>query len=670
MSLSLLAPAALALGVLLAGPVLAHLSKRQPRERKPFGALMLLERLQRRLHRRRRLQDRLLLLARLLAIALVISAAARPQARWLGGPPTFGGTGNVIVILDNSLSMDQRVMGDPAFALARKDAASTLRSLGKGVRIGVVTTGGTATTVTPGMTDDPELAASLVEGVDLSWQGTDLRGAFNAARALLAGAPGEILVYSDECGPGVVEGSAEEVSRLLELGSSVLPRRFGPAEPRNVAPIEASYGDGLEGGTVTVTLANWGPAEREVPTTVHLPDGADITAFVTVPGAGEEGPGTARSQFTVPRQAAGGVARVEVDDPDLPMDNARYFHLPRIGASRVLVVDGDPGSTPTRSEVYFLERALAPWGQAGIAVDVVSPTGLARLDPAVHRVAFVANVADPAPEANRLVDFVRKGGGLVLAMGENVTAERYDAALASLLPSPLRRVRDLVTLEAADGAALSRPDVERFPLFKPFSRDGRESFERVHTRRVMTIEPPSDPDVQVLLSYADGVPALVERRIGTGRVVLWTSTLDLDWTNLPLQAVYMPLVQQLVGYLGGDAGAAANTLGGEVGTPVSLGFTPGGPDPEVNGPDGGIVASERGVGVLSFTPAQPGAYAAVPAGLPPLAWVAVNTSTTESDVRRGEGLVEVQARVAPERLQRTFDLDLPLFGTEIGRAHV
>lgn len=666
MNFVLLAPAALALAALLAGPILAHLSKRQPRERRPFGALLLLERLQRRLHRRRRLQDRLLLLLRVLAIAVVVLGATRPRAQWLGGPPTFGGTGNVIVIVDDSLSMDQRVLGDPAFALARKDAAAQVRALGSGVRVAVIRAGGSATMLTAGFTTDISFAASLVEGIEQSYGGTDLRGAFTLARTTLEGAAGELLVYTDESGPGVVESCAGDIDRLLALGSSILPRVYGPESRRNVAPIEARYGDGLEGGTVTVTLANWGADEREVPATVHLPDGARITAFVTVPGATEGGPGTEESRFTVPRQAEGGVARVEIDDPDLPLDNARYFHLPRIGASRVLVVDGDPGSTPTRSEVYFLERALAPWGVAGgVAVDVVSPSGLAKLDPDTHRVAFLANVADPAAQAPQLVDFVRRGGGLVIGVGDNVTAERYDSALASLLPAPLRKVRDLVSLTEADGAPLRPPDVEALDLFRPFARAGRESFARVHTRRVMTTDPVSADDVRVLLTYDDGVPALLERRIGNGRVLLWTSTFDLGWTNLPLQAVFMPFVQRLTGYLGGDAGGAASTAAGLVGAAVSLSFPPAGGDPEVTGPDGGIVASERGIGTLGFTPAIPGAYAAVPTGLPPLAWVAVNTSAAESDVRRGTSLVEAQAEVAPERLRRTFDLDLPLVGAGV-----
>ncbi len=665
MNFALLAPAVLGLGLLLAGPILAHLSKRQPRERRPFGALMLLERLQRRLHRRRRLQDRLLLLARLLALAAVILAAARPELSWLGGPPTFGGTGNVVVLLDDSLSMDQRIGGDPAFALARKEAARQLRALPDGVRVAVIRMGGVADTLTPGFTDDAELAAALVEGVEQGYGITDLRGALLLARTLLEGQVGEILIYTDESGTGVIDGAVEELQALLALGSSILPRPFLAPEPQNIAPIEAVYGDGLEGGTVTVTLANWGANAREVATTVLLPDGAEITAFAEVPGADEKGAGIAESRFTVPRQAEGGVARVTVDDPQLPLDNARYFHLPRIGASRVLVVDGNPGSTAFRSEVYFLERALAPWGKGGVAVDVVSPTGISRLDPSVHRVAWLANVSDPAPEATRLVDFVRKGGGLVIAMGDNVTTERYSSALASLLPAPLRKTRDLVDLSGGDGTPLQPPDVLDTELFRVFARTGREGFAKVKARRVMTTEPLVGDDVSVLLSYEGGVPALLERRIGTGRVLLWTSTLDLDWANLPLQAVFMPLVQRITGYLGGDAGASTTTQDALVGEAVRLSVPSTGVDAEVTGPDGAIVPSERTIGALSFTTAVPGAYAAAPAGMPPLAWVAVNTSAAESDVRRPTSLVRAEAEIAPERLRQTADLDVPLLGAGV-----
>ena len=52
----------------------------------------------------------------------------------------------------------------------------------------------------------------------------------------------------------------------------------------------------------------------------------------------------------------------------------------------------------------------------------------------------------------------------------------------------------------------------------------------------------------VLLSYDDGRPFLLERSLGRGRVLLFTSTADRDWTDLPTRTAYVPLMHSLVGY--------------------------------------------------------------------------------------------------------------------------
>ncbi|MEN9785542.1 MAG: hypothetical protein RLZZ299_806 [Pseudomonadota bacterium] len=658
MNVGLLAPAALAGAVLLAVTVAAHLQRRPPRDTRPFGAMLLLARMTQRTQRRTQVHDRLLMALRLLALALLVLAAARPELRRREAPATVGGTGRVIVVLDTSLSMDAREGGDPVFARARTQAAAELRALPATVQVAVVTAGSPAATVV-GWTADAHLAASHVESLERGDVATDLRGALVAARTLLEGRPGEILLYTDEAGPGLVEACAADLARLLELGSAVLPRRVRPAAVRNVAPVAAEYGDGLEGGTVRVTLANWGDTAREVTTTVRLPDGAHMTAFVEVPGADASGPGTAEEAFTVPRQATGGVARVEVDDPDLPADNARAFHLPQVGASRVLVVDGDPGSSPTRSEVYFLERALAPAGGAGPAVDVVPASGLGRLDPARHRVVFAANVADPGPYAPSLLDFVRRGGGLVLAMGDNVTAARWNAALSALLPAPLRTPRDLFDAARAEdpGVPLLDPDASASELLRPFARGG--TFGRVHARRVMTLEPfaTEGPDApEVPLRWEGGLPALVARQVGTGRVLLWTSTLDLGWTNLPVQSVYMPLVQRLTAVLGGQASGVRARADGIVGESVTVELPGEVADVEVASPAGALVPSERDARRVRFVPSAPGAWSVRDSDGEVFAWVAVNTPPPESDVRAGAGWVEAQARIAPERMVRRWPL--------------
>ena len=61
-------------------------------------------------------------------------------------------------------------------------------------------------------------------------------------------------------------------------------------------------------------------------------------------------------------------------------------------------------------------------------------------------------------------------------------------------------------------------------------------------------------------------------------------------------------------------------------------------------------------GHVSFTPDRPGAYSIGLAGAPPIAWVAVNIPTAESDVRRPIALAAVESEVAPELFSRTIAL--------------
>ena len=501
-----------------------------------------------------------------------------------------------------------------------------------------------------------EARAAQIEAVQQAAGATDLDGALTRARTLLAGEPGEVLVFTDGSGPGNVARASNSVARLLATGSALIPRSVGVATPANLVVTDARYGDGLEGGTVTLTVRNYGSNAVESPATVELPDVARMTVFVQAPGAAKGAPGEATSAVTVPRQAAGGVAVVTVADPGLLLDDARYFHLPRVGQSRVLVVDGDPGSSPTKSEVYFLERALAPFAGAGAALAVVAPAGALQLAEGKDRVAVLANLGDPTQLAPTLVDFVRGGGALVLSVGDNVSASVWNSALSSLLPAPLTRTRDLVSLEADEGMPLVAPELG-IDLFEPFDRGGRLGFERIRSRRIFAVEGYSDSeDVRTLLRYQGGAPALIERRIGAGRVLLWTSTIDVGWSNFPLQSTYAPFWARLVAWLGGEVGSAASRMNGEVGEPLSV-SVPAGESFEVTGPKGERVGVSRLPGAVAFTPETPGAYAIGRSDEPPVAWVAVNTPASESDIRADESFEEAKARIDPERARREVPLD-------------
>ncbi len=659
MTLGFLAPAALALAALAAGPVLAHLARRHPQRVEPYGAMLLLRRMLLRRRHRRRLRDRLLLLLRVLAVLAAVLAVGRPEVRW-PGVDTSQTPGAVVILIDNSLSMDLRVDGGVGgadgptlLALARESAQRFVRGLPEGTRMGVITAGGQARRGTGRLTTDRSEVLSLIKGVRQTQGGTDLSGALGEARRLLDGG-GLIAAFIDEAGPSAVEGARSELALLGEQRVTLQPHAVRAERVANVAVTSAKYGDGLEGGTVRVKLASFGGPEREVPVVVELPDGTAINTFVTVAGDEE-----AEAFVTVPRVTAGGVGTVRITDPALTADNTMPFHLPRVGASKVLVVDGDPGPTPVASEVYFLERALAPWGaratgQGGVLPVVTSSSGVGELDPDIHRVVFLANVADPAPLAAPLVDFVRRGGGLVVSLGDNVTPERYNSALAQLLPAALRKARALVA-RGEDGRATALPDLS-LSFFQPFRRGGRASFGDIRWGRLFTLEPYEDgPQVRTLMHLDGGLPLLIERDVGRGRVLLLTSTLDIDWGNFPLQACFMPWVQRTVGYLGAEVGGGEQRLTLRTWEAARIQLPDATPEVTVTGPDGAVPAFVRS-GLLTIQPERAGEYRVETPGAPPLARVAVTTDPAESDVRPGPSLLGVAAEIDPARFTRRLTL--------------
>lgn len=657
MSLSLLVPGALALAALAALPLLAHMARQVPRDRRAFGAMLLLERVVKRLRRRRRIKDPLLLLLRILAVLAVVLAVAGMRWSYPGGVPEFGGSGRVVVVLDRSMSMALADGGSTLLQRARADAIRRVRQLPEGTLVGAVSYGDQATRLTPSLTADLDRVVSRLESVESGAERSNLRAALLEARRLLGGEPGEIFVFTDEAGPDLVPGALTELRLVVEGGSAVIPAVVHADPPRNVAVVAATYGEGIEGGQVKLRIANYGPDPVEVACEVTLPDGQVIPVFADLPGMGE-----AEKRVTVPTEAKGGIGKAWCEDRDLPLDDARFFHLPHVGASRVLVVDGDPGDTPTRSEVYFLERALAPWGglRAGVKPDVTTPVGLMSLDAEVHRVVFLANVADPRPFGPRLTEFVRKGGNLVIAMGDNVTPDRYNAALGPVLPSAFRKVRDLAEA-GEEGIPVGLPDLEH-ALFAPFSRGGRAGFARVRSHRVMTVEPYVDSDeITTLLRYEGGAPALIERRIGAGRVLVWTSTVDLGWSNLPLQSTFMPLMQRLVGWLGGESGGSEARFDAMVGEAVAIPLPDLAIEPDVVGPTGDRVRSRIEGSKLLFVPDRPGAYRLEIESAPPLAWIAVNTPPEESDVRRYDSIAKAERELDPELFLRHVDLSPWLF---------
>jgi hypothetical protein len=152
--------------------------------------------------------------------------------------------------------------------------------------------------------------------------------------------------------------------------------------------------------------------------------------------------------------------------------------------------------------------------------------------------------------------FVEEGGGLIVATGERTS---WPADQADLFPGALGPVLD----KEERGGRLGQLDYSH-PVFEIFSGPRSGDFTSARFFRTRALNVTSPDSVRVLARYDDGAVALAEKRVGEGRVLLWTSTLDNYWNDLALQPVYLPLVHQLARYASGRGDAVNSFLAGDV----------------------------------------------------------------------------------------------------------
>src|SRR4029453_2270423 len=127
-------------------------------------------------------------------------------------------------------------------------------------------------------------------------------------------------------------------------------------------------------------------------------------------------------------------------------------------------------------------------------------------------------------------------GGLLIVAGERTT---WPTGEADLFPGKLGAA---INRMAGRSATLGYLDYSH-PVFDGFKAPRSGDFSAAPFFQYRAVEP--GPNDRVLARYDDGAAAAVERKVGSGRVIVWTSTLDDTWTDIPVNPVFLPLLQGL-----------------------------------------------------------------------------------------------------------------------------
>jgi hypothetical protein len=331
-----------------------------------------------------------------------------------------------------------------------------------------------------------------------------------------------------------------------------------------------------------VSVANFGPAEAGgVAVSLAIDDEPpaeeQMLDTIAVGGAPKS-----LSLFATFREPGFHTVTARLHSDRCPFDDQRSFALRVIDEVNVLLVDGDPGAEPRDSEVFYLCNALTPVPlelRDRFVIKTRTVTGVEFEKTALRdfNAVVLANVVDLSPlAADALQAYVRGGGGLLVFPGSRISVPFYNGLLLgerSLLPAAFGPVRG----ENLDETRAERPD----KFFRLQAKDyahrivelwkdpASGSLASAQFYRAFTLQPAKQSDVPgdaglpaVVLSFADGEPALMERPFGLGRVVQFSSTADGAWSDLPVRPIFLPLMHRTLGFLLARTGDRLNVHAG------------------------------------------------------------------------------------------------------------
>lgn len=518
----------------IALPWWLHRLQARPLERVPFSSVMLLEAAQQRLQHRRELRYRALLALRIALLGVLALAFAQPV--WRRPAAASVGVPLQLIVLDTSLSMNASGRFEHARALASKliddlpaGGRALLISAADGVS--VVPAGGTLVPTT----DRAALHAAL-SALGPGNMRLDYGAAMAGLDALLGNERGTVLAHliSDFQDSGMPARFNDLLPRSAPLRHITL--QLHPLD-QDTTPNWAVMGIERQGDGVDVRLRGFNtPAARR---TVTLEVGGKSQQASADVAAG------AQTVLHFPVQWASGDNRVVArltDADSLAADNTYYAVVRNTPTLPVAILTAEPDAVA----VKYLVTALANTGaQVQGDVQTLSQFDSRRLERYRWVIVPDLGAVDPTLAAS-LRQYVDDGGAVLAALGtRSVNVKQL----------PLMGDSPRSTPESADDLAVSQVNTGH-PLLNDLS-----GWDDIHIAHMASIAPARGD--QVLMTASNDEPLLLERPMGRGRVLLFTSSLDNDWNDLPVQPLFVGLLAQSARYLGGGEGPTPQRLTGE-----------------------------------------------------------------------------------------------------------
>lgn len=556
-----------------AAPILIHLwNKRRYRE-VSWAAIEYLLAAMRKNSRRMRIEQLLLLAVRALIIALLVIAVAQPYLEQAGLPFAPGQRTLKVLVIDGSYSMAYKPTDKSRFERAKQLATQIVDESSQGDAFTLVLMASPPTVIVGTPAVEPGNFLEEIENLKLPHGGADLPATLVHVERICqsadsAGLERTEVYFLTDLGrntwvPELSDDDAADYRQRIERLAQQAPLvviDLGQATGENLAVTAIAANEPFvttaREATFSAQVRNFGTQPRNHQLVELHVDGRRVKETYVDVAPGEQSPLTFAHRFDTPGDH---VVEVRLGADLLDIDNHRWLSVPVKDHIRALCVNGKPGSGPMTGATDYLALALNPeLGDASVPgmvkPEVIAESALVERDLTQYDCIFLCNVAQfTSSEARLLESVLKRGGGLIFFLGDQVLTDRYNRELTGeqgtrVLPA---RLDELVS----ETRYYFDPLDYRHSLLKVFQ--GREQSGLLTTPVYRYFRLIVDPDskARVALAFDGGDAAIVEETIHQGRSILVATECSLSsidpvskkpWTTMPAWPSFVPLVQELV----------------------------------------------------------------------------------------------------------------------------
>lgn len=556
-------------------PIIIHLLNLRKLKTVDFSTLQFLKELQKTKMRRVKIRQWILLLLRTLVIIMLVLAFSRPALRgsFAGAIGSHAKT-TIVILLDDSPSMNIRNDRGMIFNQAKEAALQLLSLLNEGDEAYLVKLSDVRHKEAFSPIHSAEAFRSEL-GLPPSQETVEYRSALGIAAKILSESKHfnhEVYLITDgQATQFASHDSQQDTTDLFGEQVNLFLVDAGQERQDNASIMS------VEVITQIVTLGkpvqihavvhNFGEQElRNSVMSVYL-DGTRVMQQSLDIAQQSSTPVTLS---VIPKRSGILYGYVQLEDDALDIDNRRFFvlHVPK---NIDVIVSG-----PTPQETHFVSLALRAEEDTATSdvftVQYLTRSQLSSTDINKYDVVILCGFKDfAASEAHRVAEFVTSGGGVMIFPGKDANITNYNETLFARLRIPAAQGAKADTPRALpenERSFLTFGQVDfAHPLFSGLfeqSHYGTRTPPTIESPKIFTaISPPPGSEGQTIISLSNGVGFLTEYPAESGRVLLFSVEAGLTWSDFPVKGLFVPLLYRSVVYLAARSEIAPSFVIGE-----------------------------------------------------------------------------------------------------------